>query len=641
VYVADNNNHRIQKFDNNGNFIAAWGWGVDTDAFAYEICTSSCQEGNSGAAGGEEGAFNYPRDVAVDANDNVYVAEGNRIHKFDSNGNFLRMWGWGVDTGADAFEICTSSCEWAPGGSGAGQFDRPTGIGIDASGYIYVAEYSNHRIQKFDSSGAFVSGWGWGVDDGTAEYQICTVTCTVGISGGGDGQFSYPDKISVSSNGKIYIADTGNHRIMVFDNDGGFLAAWGSGVDDGTSEYQICTSGCQIGNDNDNEAGEFNVPQGIALDGADNVYVTDSSNSRVQKFTADGKFISAWGWDVAGGSGFEVCTSTCSGGATGNGIGQFFYPPAIEADQEGNVFVTSDSYRIQKFSPVPTNTFTLDDASPDDEDLIGDQIAFEGLAAATYVFSETILSGWHLDGISCTGGSSIISNTLTGILTITLGVNENVDCTIYNHIPEQSITIRKDAGPAVGTDFTFTTSISMTNFAEIDYAYLAEWGGGFGSGTNQFIYPEDIAVNTDGNVFVADKSNDRIKKYNTNGTLLSTLGSTGSGDGQLDSPWGVAVDTSGNLYVAEYDNHRVQKFDSEGNFLRMWGWGVDDGTAEFQVCTSGCQAGTSGSGAGQFNGPTKLTVDALGNVFVIEFNSNRIQKFDAGMDSLPPRMRLR
>ncbi|HSV05327.1 MAG TPA: hypothetical protein VLI07_02370 [Candidatus Binatus sp.] len=108
VYVADVGNHRIQKFDGSGTFVAKWG-----------------------TMGSGDGQFSYPEAVATDASGNVYVADtnNNRIQKFDGSGTFLTKWG--------AF------------GSGDGQFRGPGGVATDASGNVYVADPNNNRIQKF------------------------------------------------------------------------------------------------------------------------------------------------------------------------------------------------------------------------------------------------------------------------------------------------------------------------------------------------------------------------------------------------------------------------------------------------------------------------------------------------------------
>src|SRR5262245_4772913 len=124
VYVVDSGNHRIQNFDASGNFLPTW---------------ASNGSGN--------GQFAPPFGVATDGSGNVYVTDGNqRIQKFDASGTFLTTWG--------SF------------GSGNGQFNTPEGVATDASGNVYVADrgdarfQGNNRIEKFDASGTFLSTWG-------------------------------------------------------------------------------------------------------------------------------------------------------------------------------------------------------------------------------------------------------------------------------------------------------------------------------------------------------------------------------------------------------------------------------------------------------------------------------------------------
>ena len=116
---------------------------------------------------------------------------------------------------------------------------------------------------------------------------------------------------------------------------------------------------------------------------------------------------------------------------------------------------------------------------------------------------------------------------------------------------------------------------------------------------------------------------------------ISHFGSQGSAAGAFVTPVGVAIDqTTGDVYVADSGNARVQKFDSSGGaFIAAWGWGVRDGVAQSEVCTSACLAGLAGSGAGQFSRPTSIAVDSSGgpssgDVYVGDASNNVISKFD-------------
>lgn len=186
--------------------------------------------------------------------------------------------------------------EWGEPGNGAGQFYEPSGIAIDSSGNIYVADTLNNRIQKFDEQGTFISKWGSG--------------------GSGIGRFDSPQGMAVDSSDCIYVVDRSNNRIQKFDRNGNFITAWGS-----------------LGS----AAGQFDRPYGIAVDSSDNIYVADSGNDRIQKFDGNGNFISGWG-------------------STGSETGQFVSPQAVaidlqaaEGDLRDSVYVSDTNNRIQRF----------------------------------------------------------------------------------------------------------------------------------------------------------------------------------------------------------------------------------------------------------------------------------------------------
>ena len=159
------------------------------------------------------------------------------------------------------------------------------------------------------------------------------------------------------------------------------------------------------------------------------------------------------------------------------------------------------------------------------------------------------------------------------------------------------------------TTSTLTTVTSTTMPPPLACGtFLLAWGGWYGPGNGQFTHPDGVATDGSGNVYVADSyPNNRIQKFDANGTFLTTWGSSGSGNGQFSDPEGVATDGSGHVYVTDLGNSRVQIFDASGSFLTMWG--------------------SAGSANGQFSHPDGVATDGTGNVYVADFDNNRIQKF--------------
>jgi hypothetical protein len=136
-------------------------------------------------------------------------------------------------------------------------------------------------------------------------------------------------------------------------------------------------------------------------------------------------------------------------------------------------------------------------------------------------------------------------------------------------------------------------------------AFLAAWGS-----AGQFVNGAGgVAVDSASNVYVAHPSGNRIYKFTSTGTLITTLGSAGSGDGQLSGPMGLAIDAANNLYVSEIGNNRVQVFNSAFTFVRKFG--------------------AAGTGDGQFNAPSALAIDGSGNIHVADTGNSRIQVFDS------------
>jgi DNA-binding beta-propeller fold protein YncE len=134
--------------------------------------------------------------------------------------------------------------------------------------------------------------------------------------------------------------------------------------------------------------------------------------------------------------------------------------------------------------------------------------------------------------------------------------------------------------------------------------FLRKWGKP-GSGDGELHGPSGLAISNDGTVFVVDSRNHRVQKFSLDGGYLGQFGSFGSGPGQLNTPWGVALDTDGLVYVVDWRNDRIQKFTADGQWLASFG--------------------QSGTGVGQFKRPSGVAVDKDGEIYIADRENDRVQ----------------
>jgi len=254
IFVVDQHNHRIQKFDTDGNFILMWG-----------------------RQGKGEGEFNYPYGISLDTENNIYVTDMNnhRIQKFSSRGDFISQTGFY--------------------GSGKGEFKYPYGIATGKNNRLYVIDAFNYRIQVFDSDLTFLSEWGSESEIGIRLYMPHDIAISEknevflsdrqnhrvsvfttegnlifrfgefgeGISASG-GQFSEPHGLAIDQEGNILVCDRYNFRFQIFDSKGTFESfVISSGIMDDSKHF----------------------PMSITTDSKNNVYVSDHYSHYIQKYS--------------------------------------------------------------------------------------------------------------------------------------------------------------------------------------------------------------------------------------------------------------------------------------------------------------------------------------------------------------------
>jgi len=304
-------------------FIATFGFGQPTITIATTLAitpevTTLAGIGSPGYANGTGTAasFNYPTGVAVDGSGNLYVADQHNhlIRKITSAGVVTTLAGIG-------------SQGYANGTGTAASFNYPWGVAVDGSGNLYVADQGNHLIRKITSAG------------------VVTTLAGSGSSGSADGtgtaaSFHDPTGVAVDGSGNLYVADKNNHLIRKITSAGvvtTFAGSGSSGSADGTGT-----------------AASFYRPDGVVVDGSGNVYVADRNNHLIRKITSAGVVTTLAG-------------SGSAGSADGTGTAaSFSYPSGVAVDGSGNVYVgDSDNHLIRKITTtLPSGSATADATLP-------------------------------------------------------------------------------------------------------------------------------------------------------------------------------------------------------------------------------------------------------------------------------------
>ena len=250
-----------------------------------------------GEFGREEGKFNKIWDIVIDSNDNIFVAEldNNRIQKFSEMGTHDLI----IEDG-EQFSL-----------------SNPHGLAIGLQDHIFVLDNNDH-VSIFDNNGNFINSWGenLGLESAhgieitqnqvfiadTGNHRILQTTIggdllrEWGTLGSGQGEFQSPSDVAVDSEGNIYVADTSNSRIQKFDSLGEFLKEWPSG----------------------NAKSTF--PRGILVDSQDRIYVVNNGGHSLVLFDKEGQYLAQWG---------------------GNGSKLFNAPVSVALDSDDQIYVTN------------------------------------------------------------------------------------------------------------------------------------------------------------------------------------------------------------------------------------------------------------------------------------------------------------
>jgi uncharacterized protein YjiK len=508
LYAIDSEKSVVLKLDAQGGL-----------PLVYAGNGSSGFSGDGGLA--TKASLNSPGGVAADGRGNLYIADSdnNRIRKVDKSGVITTVAGDG-----------TAGFSGDGGPATRAQLDSPVGVAVDDQGDLYIGDTSNRCIRKVNADGIITT---LAENDDTAYFSVLG--------------------IALDARGNVILADASNGRVMKADSNGKVTTV--AGVAD---EY---------GHDGDGRAAvqaQLNDPRAVAVDLQGNLYITDDFEQRVRKVDVNGIITTFAGTGVPGYAG--------DGGPANQAT--LHDPEGVATDAEGNVYIAEDYNRaIRKVDSKGVITTVFGGVT---------QPSDEGAPAVAVQL-------YQPDGVTidAQGDLYLVESEAhrvrkvdpKGIIVTVAGNGESGDS--------------GDGGPA-------------------DQA--------------QFNEPVGVATDLQGNIFIADRRSQRIREIDASGRITafagggndSVLGDAGlATQATLRKPVGIATDFQGNVYIADYGDHRVRKVDGNGIITTVAGNGT---------------RGFSGDGGpaifAKLDGPQEVAADALGNLYIADSDNNRIRKVD-------------
>ena len=586
IYVADAYDHMIRR-------IAIGG-----------VITTIAGTGELGFSGDGKAAIsaqlNFPADLAVDGTGNVYIYDANNqvIRKVDTSGIITTFAGTPGKAGA--------SGNGGPATQATLSLDIEGGIAVDSTGNVYFSDGQNSDVRKVTVSTGIIS----------------TFAGTIGVKGsGGDGgpatsaSLTGPAGLAFDAAGDLYIADAGASNIrMVSAKTGNISTVAGTAAKPGFA-----------GNGGPATAALLSGPNGVAVDGAGNLYIADTNNCQIREVTAGTSTIST----IAG------IYERSYGGDGGPATAAIFNNPGGVAVGTGGTFYIADTGN-NRIRAVPPGGNITNFAGADHSQGDG------GPAKAAILFFPQGIA-WDAQGnqyIADTQNNKIRKVALDGTVSTIGGTGSNIPsgdggpATKAGIAAPQAVVVDNSGNVYVSTFEQIRMIDSKGNISTI--VNTADAGGFAGDGgpatAAKMDSPEGLAIDSAGNLYIADTYNYRIRKVS--GGNITTVAGSGpvypagasfGGDGgpatsaNLKFPWGVAFDNSGNMLIADTLNYAIRKVDAKsGNISTIAGTPTKQGYAgDLGPATSALLVN-----------PFGVTADQAGNIYITDSGNFVVRVID-------------
>ena len=534
-----------------------------------------------------------PPRVAVDAVGNFYFGSMHTVFKVDTTGNTTRIAGNGQ-----------SGYTGDGGAATLAQLEYPDGIAVDASGDIFVSDLTANVVRMIAPNGTISTYAGQGTQGYTGDGGVATLA-----------QLNAPMGLALDSAGDLYIADSGNNAVRMVSKGGVITTAAGNGSAGFSGDGAAATSAA------------LQEPEGVAVAPSGLLYIADTFNSRVRVVSLGGVIQTAAGTGISSFSG--------DGGPAVSAT--FFLPTDVATDNGGNLYIAdygngrirqvaqgqiktvvgSDSVTVV-FNQAPANTIRLNGPTGLAVDNSGDIFIAEGGIGTGSSLGIGDYAIWEVNG-----AGTIFAAAGNGI--------ENYS---------------GDGGPATAAQFNRPANVvldSLGNLYIADSANnrvrqisasgvittvagtgVAGYSGDGGPATKaMFKNPQGLAADADGNVYIADTGNNRIRKLLPDGTILSIVGNgnasfygdDGNGNSaSLHAPEGLYSAGGGYIYIADTGNQRIRLLLPDGAIITVAGNGTPGPAGDGGPATSA-----------ELNSPTGVTLDPAGNIYIVDQGNNKVR----------------